>query len=63
MATRCQFKGASGTHLDKNGWCLEPAERKTDARALGQPDEALDLCQEHHEFVKAYFLEQSKRAG
>ncbi len=56
---RCQFKGPGGEHVDKNGWCLNEATRQTDARALDQPDDKLELCQEHHEFVKAYFLAQA----
>lgn len=56
---RCQFKGPDGTHLDKNGWCLNDATRQTDARALGKPEDALALCQEHHEWVKQFFLDQA----
>jgi hypothetical protein len=60
-AKRCQFNGPSGSNLDANGWCLNDATRQTDSRAFGRPDAKLDLCQEHHEFVKAYWLAQAAR--
>ena len=55
---RCQFIG-KGDHVDASGRCLNDATRQTDARALEAPDDKLDLCQEHHEFVKAYFIAQA----
>jgi hypothetical protein len=58
-AKRCQFAGHDGSNLDANGRCLNDATRQTDARALGKPEDTLDLCQEHHDFVKAYFLAQA----
>lgn len=60
---RCQFKGPGGTNVDKNGWCKNEATRQTDARALEAPGDKLDLCQEHHEYVKAYFLAQAAARG
>lgn len=59
MSKRCQYHGPVGDHRDVNGWCLEPAERTTDARALERPDDSLELCAEHHQVVKAYFLDQA----
>lgn len=59
--SQCVFQGAAdtGTNLDARGRCQNEATRQTDARALGKPEDALELCQEHHEWVKAFFLAQA----
>jgi hypothetical protein len=62
MTDRCQYIGPVGENRDDANHCLNDAERQTDARALGKPEDALDLCAEHREVVKAYFLAQAERA-
>ena len=58
---RCQYRGPVGANRDGVQRCFNEATRRTDSRALGRPDDALDLCQEHHEVVKAYWIEQAER--
>ena len=55
---QCQYRGPVGANRDADRHCLNEATRRTDSRALGQPDTALDLCQEHHEVMEAYWQAQ-----